>query len=475
MKFIRNKITKIKFYSELVNPFISKKIRICKSSGEKVEKYYDFLEESQWWSKAELENYQNEKLKKLIKHAYENVPYYRNLFMDNKLHPRDIKRTVDLAKIPILTKKIIRKHFPDGITANNINRDRFAPASTGGSTGEPLVFYRDTLSQDLSWAAMFRFFKWIGYEWGDKLAYFWRIPLLNKEKLIWYKKLADKIQYSLVPAWDRYDAFKVGEKELALYAERLIRSKPQILRGYVNVIVTMARYCKEKGIDNIRPKAVTTTAEVLYARERKLLEEQFKCDVYDQYAGGECFAISSECEQHNGLHINLEHCIIEILDERNNTLSEGQRGKIIVTDLDNFVMPFIRYSNGDLGSLKKETCSCGRGLPLMNYVKGRIFGMVKGRDGRVVHGEFFANLLEEFGWYENFNVEVFEVVQEFSGSLVWYIVCQKLPKQKDIDRLILNFREYFGDTSISIKFVSEIPLLPSGKRELIRAQAGPDY
>lgn len=463
---------KFKFYFTLINPLIPKKTRVCLCYGKDVEKYYDFLEKSQWWSRAELDNYQNEKLRKLIRHAYSNVPYYRELFVKINLHPDDIKTIEDLAKIPILTKKIIRKHFPEDITAQNIAKARVIQASTGGSTGEPLIFYMDKFSHNLSWAAYFRFFKWIGYKWGGRIAYFWRVPLSKKQKWTWYQNILNKIKYSWVPALDRYDAFKVGEKELAVYAKHLIRSEPQILRGYVNVIVAMARYCKEKRIGKIRPKAITTTAEVLHQRERKLLEEQFKCDVYDQYGGGECFAISSECEEHKGLHMNTEHCIVEIVDEKNNVLQNGKRGKIIVTDLDNFVMPFIRYSNGDFGSLKTEACNCGRGLPLMNPVEGRVFGMLKGINGKVVHGEFFANLLDEFDWYKNYNIETFEVVQKSVDLLIWYIVCGKYPRFEDINILISHCKEYFGDINIVFKFVKEIPLLPSGKKELTRAQAG---
>ncbi len=465
---------KSQFYFTLINPVIPRKRRVCLCYGKDVEKYYDFLERSQWWSRGELENYQNEKLRKLIKHAYENVPYYRNLFINNKLHPADIKTTADLAKLPILTKKIIRKHFPQDITTRNMSSDRIVPAKTGGSTGEPLVFNRDKLSQDLSWGAMFRFFKWIGYEWGDQIAYFWRMPLSKKEKWAWYQyqNILDKIKYSWVPAVDRYDAFRVGEKELAVYVEDLIRSKPQILRGYVNVIVAVARYCKEERIDEIRPKAITTTAEVLHQRERKLLERQFKCDVYDQYGGGETFSVSAECEKHNGLHINSEHCIVEILNDYDALLPNGAKGKIVVTDLDNYAMPFIRYENGDFGSLREERCYCGRALPLMNPVEGRIFGMLKGKNGRVVHGEFFANLLDEFNWYEDYNIDAFEVVQGSEGSVVWYIACGKNPTSDDINILLSCCNEYFGDIDINFEFVREIPLLTSGKRELIRAQAG---
>jgi phenylacetate-CoA ligase len=436
---------------------------------------YDFLEKSQWWSSAELENYQNEKLSKLIKHAYENVPYYKKLFEQNKLHLDDIKTAADLAKIPILTKRIIRENFPQQITARNIQKIRFVAASTGGSTGEPLVFYRDTASQDISWAAFFRFFRWIGYDWGDRIALFWRNPLLGKAKMPWYGKILDRVQFSMIPAIDRYDAFRLGDKDISTYIGRLIGTKPQILRGYVNAIVALARYCKSNGIDAIRLKAVTTTAEVLHKVDRKLLQEQFGCGVYDQYGCGECFSISSECDKHSGLHINSEHCVVEILDENNNVLRDGSRGKIIVTDLDNFVMPFIRYSTGDFGSLKTGPCDCGRGLPLMNPVEGRVFGMLRGKDGRAVHGEFFANLLEECGWYKNYNVEAFEVVQEKLGSIIWYLVCGGDPRTEDKDILVLHCKDYFGKIGIELRVVSKIPLLPSGKRRVIRAQAGAEY
>lgn len=469
----KHKIEQLKFYLYLLNPLIPRKYRVCRSFSRGAHLHYDFLEKSQWWSPSELEAYQSEKVQKLITHAYETVPYYRELFKENKIHRGDIKTVKDLEKIPILTKKIIRKNFPNEIVSQNIDKNRIIQVSTGGSTGEPLVFYTDVLSQDIAWAAYFRFFKWMGYEWGDRIAYFWRISTIKKENTVWYKNILNKIQYSWVSVWDQYDAFRMGDRELAVYVECLIRTRPQILRGYVNSLVALARYCKERKISAIRPKSITTTAEVLYKKDRELLESQFKCSVYDQYAGGECLAVSTECECHDGLHINSEHCVVEIVDEKDNVLQKDSRGRIIVTDLDNFVMPFIRYENGDFGSIKSGRCECGRNLPLMNHVEGRVFGMLKGRNGRLVHGEFFSNLLEECGWYKRYGVENFEVVQASSGALAWYIVCEKHPRNYDKEFLISQSMKYFGNITIDLKFVSSIPLLPSGKRSLIRAQVRP--
>lgn len=463
------KLRKLQFYVNLINPFIDRKTRICNSYGTDVDGYYDFLEASQWLPEGQMKDFQNEKLRGLIKHAYENVPYYRELFLEKKMLPGDIKTADDLNKMPLLTKDIIRKNFPDGMMARNASNFKDGLRRTGASTGEPLIFYGDRKTHDVAWASFLRFYKWMGYDWGDREARLWGFPVIAAETPL-HQKMADWLKTDFVPNRRFFDAFNMDEKKLHEYANKLIKFKPHILRGYVSALTCLADYFKRNNITNIKPKAVTTTAEMLHKRDRNLLEEQFMCGVFDQYACGECMGVAFECEKHNGMHITAEHCIVEVVDENGNKLEAGKRGMIVITDLDNHLMPFIRYVNGDAGSLKKEKCSCGRGLPLMDYVDGRISDVIKGTNGNVVHGEFFTHLIGEMGWFENYEIQNYQAVQTNKESIDWYLVCKKIPDERAVDALKNVCCKYLGNMQIEVHFTENIPTTPSGKRRFTRSE-----
>jgi len=463
---------KLKFYSTLINPLIPRKRRKCLSLGKNVEENYDFLNESQWWSTKDLKAYQKEKLKKLINYVYDNVPYYRELMKENRLVPNDINKLDDIRKIPILDKVKIRENKKK-ILSSDFSEENAILAQTGASTGEPLVFYRDKNTDEMAWGAFLRFLGWMGYEWGDKMAYFWRAPESIQKTGTWYQNIIDWYIFHYVSKMRHFDAFKMNDNYFADYARRLRKYNLEIIKGYPSSLIYFANYCINHNIQDIQPKAIITTAEPTSKRERKLLQDVFQCDVFDQYGFGEIFCVSLECEKHNGLHINTEHCIVEIVDENGNELEAGEQGRIIVTDLDNYTMPFIRYECGDIGSLKKEKCLCGRNLPMMNHVDGRIFGLIRGVNENVVHGEFFANLLQDLGWYEEYNLTNFEIVQKTIEGIDCNFVCGIRPGNDAIKLFIESCHKYFGEMKINVKFIESIPLTPAGKRRNTRSEIDP--
>ena len=463
---------KLEFYFTLINPLIPRKRRACLCYGKDVEKYYDFLDESQWWPTEDLKAYQTEKFKKLISYVYDNVPYYHELMRESKLVPNDINKLEDIRKIPILNKEIIRGNKKK-ILSNDFSEDNANLARTGASTGEPLVFYRDKKTDGIAWAAFLRFLGWMGYEWGDKMAYFWRPPESIQKTGTWYQNIIDWYIFHYVSNMRHFDAFKMNNNYFADYARRLRKYRLEIIKGYPSALIYFANYCISHNIQDIQPKAIITTAEPTSKRERKLLKEAYSSDVFDQYGFGEIYSVSFECEKHNGLHINTEHCIVEIVDENGNELETGKEGRIIVTDLDNYTMPFIRYECGDIGSMKKGTCSCGRNLPMMNHVNGRIFGLIRGVNENVVHGEFFANLLQDLGWYEDYNLINFEIVQKTIEGFNCNFVCGVRPGKDAIKLFTESCRRYFGEMKINVKFMESIPLTPAGKRRNTRSEIDP--
>ena len=472
MSSIKHKYNRLKFFISLVNPLVPKKARICSNYGSRVEENYDFLDKSQWWSTEDLKAYQTEKFKKLISYVYDNVPYYHELMRERNLTPNDINKLEEIRKIPILNKEIIRKNSKE-ILSSDFTDDRDSIGRTGASTGEPLVFYRDKNSNDIAWALFLRFLKWMAYEWGDKMAYFWRTPDSLKKTGTWYQNIIDWYIFHYVSKMRHFDAFKMNDNYFAAYSRRLRKYRVEIIKGYPSALIFFTKYCIDHNIQDIRPKAIITTAEPTSKRERKLLQDVYKCDVFDQYGFGEIFSVSFECEKHDGLHINTEHCIVEIIDDNGNEVELGQEGRIVVTDLDNYMMPFIRYECGDIGSLKEGSCSCGRNLPMMNHVNGRIFGLIRGINGNVVHGEYFADLLQDLGWYEAYDLMHFEIVQKTIEGFDCNFVCGVRPDKDAIKLFIESCQRDFGDMKININFMDSIPLTPAGKRRNTRSEFDP--
>lgn len=468
MSSIRRKIEHLAYYTYLVNPLIPKKYRICRSFARGAHKYYDFLEESQWWSIDKLKEYQDKKLRNLINHAYRNVPYYRELFDQRGIRPEDIRTSDDLVRLPILTKDIIRKNFPENITSVSERPSGEAVWTTGGSTGEPLKFFGDTRSSSIAWASFFRYCRWMGYEWGDSFAVFWRAQAHTGHTQKWHQRALDWLQKTRIPNVHYFNASTMGEEHLKQYVLKLSRLKPQVLRGYVSALTCLAEYYIREPIESIRPKVITTTAEVLSPHDRELLRRSFGADVFDQYGSAECMGVAFECPEHAGLHTTMEHCVVESVDEHGNRVADGEKGMLVVTDLDNHTMPFIRYMNGDVGSYEGRVCGCGRGLRLMDYVDGRSIDMIRGVNGSSAHGLFFVTVLQELGWLEKYGVKDFEIVQKAPDRLDCSFVCDTNPGGSGEADFIRLCCQHFGQMQINIRFVDRIVPGPSGKRRYTR-------
>ena len=467
---IRHKINQLSYYAYLVNPVVPKRYRICRSFSREAHRYYDFLEESQWWSADKLKEYQDEKLRNLIRHAYSNVPYYREVFDRHGIKPQDIRSSEDLVRIPILTKDIIRKNFPEKIVAETEKVNTDAIWTTGGSTGMPLKFYGDIRSNNIAWAAFFRFLRWTGYEWGDSIVVFWREQAKSGNIYKLHHRFLDWLQKSKIPNVTYFNSSTMGEEQLSQYVSRLSSLRPKILRGYVSALKYLANYYSGQCIKCIKPKAITTTAEVLNPNDRELLKQQFEADVFDQYGSAECMGVAFECNEHSGLHSTIEHCVVEFVDEKGNRVEDGIRGKMLITDLDNYTMPFIRYMNGDEGRYRVQGCSCGRGLPLIDYVEGRTVDMITGVNGNSAHGLFFVTVLQELNWFEKYGVMDFEIVQKNPDQIDCRFVCKVQPDNTSKSDFVEFCCRHFGRMGINISFVDQIPTGPARKKRYTRSE-----
>ncbi|AKG53563.1 putative capsular polysaccharide biosynthesis protein [Dehalogenimonas sp. WBC-2] len=424
-------------------------------------KYFHWLQKTQWWSPEQLKDLQDRKLRTLITHAYNKAPYYKKLFSNLGLMPSDIQTTEDLSKLPVLTKEDIRTHF-DELKAADFDSHKPIPNATGGSTGEPLRYYISKDVSSINWASMYRGWSWAGYGFGDKRATLAGSSLIPGQSPSMFTRMRSAVERNLP-----LSAVHLNKEILSSYATRLASYKPDFLRGYPSAIYTMADYLKHTNIDTIKPKAIFTTAEMLLPNHREAIESQFGCKVFDQYGAYDGGGQAMECELHQGFHITVEKAIMEILDVKGNTSPPGESGRIVVTDLHNYAMPFIRYEVGDIGIMSNQPCACGRSLPLLKSIEGRTTDIIKFSNGVTIAGPAVTLM------FKDREVKQYQLVQEAHNELTVSIVKNNNYTDVDTNKLLGVLKHHTGSgIHIHINFCDHIPNEPNGKYKFIIQKQG---
>ena len=440
-------------YSPIVSNTLGTLIDL--SRGHKSWLHLRELERSQWWPRDDILELQNQRLKKLISYAYDNVPYYRRIFNEKNLKPEDVKSSFDMMKLPILTKQIIRKNF-NHLKASHFPHKDAVFTVTGGSTGEPIEFYTTREEQhDWANAKQMRAERWWGYRFGDKRA------LLVKRRPFWMlERLRRRIERMRL-----WGTEEMAEK-LPLFAKEIEEFKPEFIIGYPNAIYLLAHFFSKQGQSRVRPKAIVTVGEQLYDFQREFFDQVFNCQTYSHYASWETNQIAADCPRYSGMHIAAESIVVEVADDKGEPVPSGKEGRIIVTNLHNYAMPFIRYDIGDLGVLSDEACPCGRGLPLLSKLSGRTTDFVMTKGGQMIPGMALS-----FQFLASKGVTQFQFVQERPGEVIINLVLDE-EKQKHDNKLADRVMEYYQgelgrDMKIIVNFPSYIPTTKDGKRRLV--------
>lgn len=420
-------------------------------------------------SSMEITEIQNRKLRKLVHHCYESIPYYTKLFDRLGIKPEDIQTREDLGKLPILTKQIIRDNYDDLMPAG-IQSSRLIKCSTGGSTGTPLQFCKDAKEWSGQKAVTLRAWEWYGLHLGDKIFSLGGNSIVKKKKRFSLKNIYDEV----IMRNFKHSSADVTDEGMRAHYVSLMKLKPKAIRGYGSSLYIFARFIEKYALPVCPIKVILTTGEVLVPEYRRKLEQVFQAPVYDEYGAGDGGILSHECPQKDGLHIEETLCVIEITDKDGNVLPDGQVGYVITTDLENYAFPFLRYQVGDMAYIKHGSCLCG--------MQSRRFGEIMGRAGRLVYNKqgvpisptmlpimMYPDLdyhkLENQVLYNK--IDKFQIRQDKAGDI------QVLLKMKDkadeipalYDFLITNYRNHFVGSEVSLSFVDEIPVLPSGKED----------
>lgn len=414
------------------------------------------MEANQWLSGDELASLAWEKQRRLVSHAYGNCRFYREKYDAAGFHPNDLKSPADFLSIPIITKEEVRANI-EGIVASGTEAGRLQKKFTGGSTGKPVMVYHDRFNSPLMFALHLRTIQAWGLNFGCKTAHIWGLNPLNQEYLYssqtWLRRFLKN--YVLL------DAFDMSEEKMVQFARILQQMKPDLIISYTSAMSSFAQFVRDHHLSGISPRAIWLTSEPIHDFQKKLIEEVFHSKVYDQYGSVEMFFYASECGERDGLHINSDVRTVEVVDDNGIPVAPGDLGQVIVTDLENYAAPLIRYRNEDVATLSDRPCTCGRGLPMMGKVTGRIYDMFVLPDGSQIYGHRFTTF-----FYDHVQeISKFQVHQTHKDRVIVRVVpTEKCQADELSGKIMKSFSDFTkGQVRFEIKFVEDISREASGK------------
>lgn len=414
--------------------------------------YWRELERTQYLSRAELEEIQWRRLRALWDYLWQHNSFYRNRFDRAGLQQSDLQEPADIRRLPILTKAEIRRQHGEMISAG-YKPSQLLKFSTGGSTGKALDIFITEECSELRNACARRHDRWTGWQPGEPIGAAWGNPKLPDS-------VRSRLIDTLVQPMIYIDTMNISAQTVRDFASHWTRKKPTMLFGHAHSLYLLARELDRLSIDAVRPAGILSTSMMLLPHERSVIEEVFSCSVTDRYGCEEVSLIASECERHEGMHLNIEHLVIEFIDDDGDPVGAGEPGRIIVTDLMNMAMPFVRYQVEDVGVPLDSACPCGRGLPLMGSVTGRVADFLVRPDGSRVAGiSLIENTLTKFPGIDQLQI-IQEDMQRFTLNLV-----PGTEYSPESGRMLVSYmQEQFGnDARIDLHEIAGIAPEKSGK------------
>ncbi|WP_260293771.1 phenylacetate--CoA ligase family protein [Sedimenticola hydrogenitrophicus] len=415
------------------------------------------MEQSQWWSSDKLKSLQISKLRSMMSDVYKNVPYYTTLINERGLNPEDVDSVEWVQNLPFLTKSIIKSDTDSFKSKKVCSLKRF---NTGGSSGEPLIFYigKERISHDV--AAKWRATRWWDVDIGDPEIVVWGSPVeLGSQDYV--RAIRDFfLRTHLIPA------FEMSQENVDKFIEQIRRIRPAMLFGYPSSLSLIASHAERKcvALDQLGVKVAFVTSERLYDEQRAKIEQAFGCPVANGYGGRDAGFIAHQCP-HGGMHITAEDIILEIIGKNDEVLPAGEVGEVVVTHLATSEFPFIRYRTGDVAAIDYQPCACGRGLPLLSELQGRTTDFVVAQDGTVMHGLSLIYILRDTS-----GIELFQVIQESKNKVTVSIVPGDQYHNENNIEIVRQFKQRLGQgVNVIVNLVENIETEGSGKYRYIKS------
>ena len=430
--------------------------------GRKFDEVYEEFSRNQFLSESEMICYQEEKLKKLVYHAYSTVPYYKAVFDKVKLVPDDIRTLDDLSKIPILTKNDIKQNFKQLISKNS---GKLKHGHTSGTTGTPL-----DVAYDIHTCVVHHVADWRQKEWGGLLrgmpyaSIQGRVicPVTQEKPPFWRKNYINNQLF--------LSSFHLKKENIPFYFDKLQKDNIKFIEGYPSTVYTLASYLHATN-QKFPLKAVFTSSETLFDFQRQRIEEVFQCKIFDFYGMAERTVYAAECDHHKGHHLNLDYGITEFVGSDGQNVTIGNMGKIVATSLHNFAFPLIRYQTNDNCALKSEICTCGRGFPLMDDVATKNEAIVTLPDGRWISPSVLTHPFKPM-----VNIVESQIIQEDLYNIRIMIVKNEKYSNKDEATLLNAMTERLGpQIKFKCEYVKNIPRTKNGKLKWVMSNVKPTF
>jgi phenylacetate-CoA ligase len=431
-------------------------------------KIYESLNRTQYLKNSDLKKIQLFKLKKLIRHCYSQVPYYREIFDKNNLKPSDIQNLNDLKKIPVLNKEDVRKNIYFNLFAKNHKKKEMLKVVTSGSTGQPFITYADKKQLEIRFATTIRAAEWTGYKFGDRQVRLWHqtigmsITQVIKEKVdaLFMKRL-------FIPA------FEMTPDKLKLFFKKIKRHDPVLIDGYAESFNFLSQYLENYPDSKLKIMSAMTSAQILPEQVREIIETNLNCKVYDKYGSREFSGIAYEDKSFSGHLVQMESYIVELI--RNNTDAQpGEDGEVIITDLNNFHFPLLRYRIGDIAeaidnsNLEQFDIQMDR----IGKIKGRTQALVFCKNGRWLPGTFFYHFFKDYSDFIN----QFQIIQDIPGEFTLKIVKNNLYNEAAKEKILTDLKNHIGkETIVKLQIVEEINLVKTGKRTPVISNVKIDF
>ena len=432
-------------------------------------RYYEQLTASQWLSADQIRELQERKLRRLVRHAYRHVSHYQQLFDRHGIHPDDIRTLKDLSRLPMLSKSDLRENLYFDLMSDTHDKKKVLKIFTSGSTGEPMTCYVDQHQLEIRWASTLRSVEWTGYRFGDRQARLWHQTIGMSRSQVWRERIdAFLCRRLFIPA------FELSDAKLAATFRRIAAYKPALIDGYAESLNYLAHYLSTHDAQGLSPGAVLSSAQTLTSQTREEIERVFQCKVFDKYGSREFSGIAYECDQFTDHHIVAESYIVEILKENGEPAAPGKMGEVLITDLNNLVVPLIRYRIGDLATAvdNRIPCPCERSLPRIGRIEGRVQSMILGSNGVRMPSAFFGHFFKEYEYI----IRQYQVVQDREGEIVLKIVKGVCFNEQDFGHIKSELRRFLGqDMVIREEFVDLIPLVRTGKHQATVSKLDSDF
>ncbi len=406
--------------------------------------------ESEHWAEKDFVTYQERRLEPLLKHCYENVPYYRTVFQERGITPRDIQSIGDLDKLPFLTKETVRKRQKE-LLAENISFLDMEEAHTSGSSGTPLTFYMDKTTRPVDRALALRKLLWLGYKHGDRIAFFKGMPLANPAKFIRYFPGARELRISF---------HNSDDKRLNDMLDAMQYYRPDFIDAWPSCLYILAQWIAKTGRSISPPRYILTASENLYPHVREKIEKTFHAPVIDWYGQEESVAIAMQCSLARGYHIQPEMGVFELIPTDKPGLSE-----IVGTCLHNRAMPFLRYRTGDLAVKgDAQSCPCGRKHPLLEKVMGREADFVLTPERNLV-----SPLILDFAFIQLDEIREAQIIQEDIKTLRVRVVPWETLSESTRAKLTKEIRDRLESPTMNVilEETDDIPRTEGGKRPFV--------